>query len=365
MKKKMKIAILPGDGIGPEVMNETYKIINVLKEKFKLNIQTSEYDVGGIAIDKYGTPLPKKTLIGCEKSDAILFGSVGGEKWRNLPLDKQPESGSLLPIRKYFKLFYNIRPSILYKGLEEISPIKNKIIKNGFNILCIRELTGGIYFGKPKKQKLNVINKYALDTKIYYQKEIERITKIAFKLARKRKKKITSIDKSNVLYSSLLWRNTVNKISKKYPDVEVKHLYIDNAVMQIINNPKQFDVLLCSNLFGDIISDGCAMITGSVGMLPSASINKEGFGLYEPAGGSAPDIKGKNLANPIAQILSLALLIKHTFKLYKIADYIENAVKKTLQKGYKTADLAKNNTYIHTNTMGDIIAKFLYKEGKY
>ncbi|WP_343189648.1 3-isopropylmalate dehydrogenase [Buchnera aphidicola] len=360
--KKIKIAVLPGDGIGPEVMKETYKIIEVINNKFKINIETNEYDVGGIAIDNYGTPLPKNTLKGCENSDSILFGSVGGEKWKNLPFKQQPETGSLLKLRKYFNLFANIRPAILYKGLENLSPLKNNIIKNGFDIICVRELTGGLYYGKPKKKKFNVINKYAYDTKIYYQKEIERISIIAFELALKRNKKVTSIDKSNVLNSSLLWKNTVNAISKKYPKVQLNHLYIDNAVMQIINNPKQFDVILCSNLFGDIISDSCAMISGSIGMLPSASINNNNFGLYEPSGGSAPELTGKNMANPIAQILSLSLLLRYSFKLNYIANNIEKAIKKTLYQGYRTFDLIKNsNNYIYTNQIGDIIANFLYK----
>ncbi|QCI26021.1 3-isopropylmalate dehydrogenase [Buchnera aphidicola] len=363
MKKKFHLAILPGDGIGPEVMQEAYKIIHVLKSRCYINFILHEYDIGGIALEKYGIALPKKTLTGCEKSDAILLGSVGGPEWSHLPDDKQPERGALLPLRKHFNLFANLRPAILYPELKDLSPLRKNIIQKGIDILCVRELTGGIYFGKSGRKYDDQLHEFAFDTECYYTREINRIAKIAFEIAQKRKKKLTSIDKSNVLISSKLWRDTVNNISKRYPDVRLSHLYIDNAVMQIIKNPNQFDVILCSNLFGDILSDACAEITGSIGMLASASLNEKNFGMYEPAGGSAPDIKGKNIANPIAQILSVALLLRYSMKLYELSDAIFESVKQVLKKGYRTIDIANNsNDYITTNQMGDIITKMLIKE---
>ncbi|VFP81299.1 3-isopropylmalate dehydrogenase (plasmid) [Buchnera aphidicola (Cinara kochiana kochiana)] len=360
MKKIFNIAVLPGDGIGPEVMLETYKILNVINNKFGYKIHTHEFDIGGIAFDKFGTPLPKKTLDGCIKSDAILFGSVGGKKWTCLSRDKQPERGALLPLRRFFNLFINIRPIKLNNDLKQLSPLREGIIKDGFDILCIRELIGGIYFGLPKgRNTFNKKNISAFDTEIYSTKEIERIAKIAFQLSLKRKKQVCSIDKANVLESSSLWREVVTNVSKNFPDVKLQHLYVDNAAMQLIKNPNQFDVILCSNLFGDILSDECAMLTGSIGMLPSASLNKNFFGLFEPAGGSAPDLKGKNLANPIAQILSLALLFEYSLNLKHISQYIELAVIKTLKKGYRTLDISDGKNYISTNQMGTKIAKKL------
>ncbi|MCW5196737.1 3-isopropylmalate dehydrogenase [Buchnera aphidicola (Pemphigus obesinymphae)] len=362
MKKIYNLAILPGDGIGPEIMREGFKILKVLKEKYKLRINTTEYDIGGIAIDKYGKALPKETLDGCKKSDAILFGSVGGPKWQCLPSDQQPERAALLPIRKHFNLFANLRPAKLYTALNHLSPLRHDISEKGFDILCVRELTGGIYFGKPKGYIKNIIDKKAFDTEIYYASEIKRIAHVGFKLARNRKCKITSVDKANVLESSVLWRETVNMISKEYPDVKLSHLYIDHAAMQIIKNPDKFDVILTSNLFGDILSDECAMITGSIGMLPSASLNDSNFGLYEPAGGSAPDIAGKNIANPIAQILSIAMLVRYTMKLPIISDQIESAVIDTLKKGYRTLDIANDKEKCEsTNDIGDIISYILKK----
>ncbi|NIH16720.1 MAG: 3-isopropylmalate dehydrogenase [Buchnera aphidicola (Periphyllus lyropictus)] len=363
-KKKYKIAILPGDGIGPEVMKETYKIIKIVKEKFLINLKTKEYDIGGVAIDKHGIALPKKTLNGCKNSDAILLGSIGGPKWDKLSSKKRPETSALLSIRKYFKFFINFRPANLYKKLYYLSPLKKNISKKGFNILCIRELIGGIYFGKPSKEIKNKKEHYALDTSIYKKKEIVKIAKIAFKTALKRKRKITSIDKANVLKTSKLWRKTVNEVSKNYPTVKISHLYFDNAIMQIIKNPSQFDVILCPNLIGDVISDECGILTGSIGMLPSASLNSKKFGLYEPAGGSAPDIKGKNIANPIAQILSFSMLLKYSLKLNHISKLINLSVKKTLMKGFKTFDLSDGKKFITTKQMGNEISKSLIEEYK-
>ncbi|WP_187308372.1 3-isopropylmalate dehydrogenase [Buchnera aphidicola] len=359
MKKNYRIAVLPGDGIGPEVMQEAYKVLDVLKKHFFISLETEEFNIGGIAIDSDGFALPKKTLIGCENADAILFGSVGGKKWNKLSLQDRPEIASLLALRKHFNLFCNLRPSKLYPEIKYLSPLRPDIIQSGFDILCVRELIGGIYFGEPKGEGIKNNSQYAFDTEIYYEYEVSRIADVAFKLASTRKNKVCSIDKSNVLQSSLLWRKTVNKISKKYPDVNLSHLYIDNAVMQIIKNPNQFDVLLCSNMFGDIISDECAMITGSIGLLPSASLNEKNFGLYEPAGGSAPDITGKNIANPIAQILSLSMLVRYGMNLNQIADKIDYSVNDVLRKGYKTLDICNNDNYVTTSKMGSAIADSL------
>jgi 3-isopropylmalate dehydrogenase len=361
MSKSYHIAVLPGDGIGPEVMAQAYKVLDAVRQRFGLTITTSEYDVGGAAIDKHGCPLPPETITGCEQAQAILFGSVGGPKWEHLPPNEQPERGALLPLRKHFKLFSNLRPACLYQGLEAFSPLRSDIAAKGFDILCVRELTGGIYFGQPKGREGQGMYEKAFDTEVYYRFEIERIARIAFESARKRRHKVTSIDKANVLQSSIMWREIVTEISKDYPDVSLNHMYIDNATMQLVKEPSQFDVLLCSNLFGDILSDECAMITGSMGMLPSASMNEQAFGLFEPAGGSAPDIAGKNIANPIAQILSAALLLRYSLGEDQAAQAIEAAVNKALEQGYRTGDLASGESAIGTNEMGDIIAQLVAK----
>ncbi|WP_437215659.1 3-isopropylmalate dehydrogenase [Pectobacterium sp. LFLA-215] len=359
MTKSYHIAVLPGDGIGPEVMAQAYKVLDAVRQRFGIRITTSEYDVGGIAIDRQGTPLPQATVAGCEQADAILFGSVGGPKWEHLPPAEQPERGALLPLRKHFKLFSNLRPARLYQGLEAFCPLRSDIAAKGFDILCVRELTGGIYFGQPKGREGSGQYERAFDTEVYHRFEIERIAHIAFESARKRRSIVTSIDKANVLQSSIMWREIVTEVAQSYPDVKLSHLYIDNATMQLIKDPSQFDVMLCSNLFGDILSDECAMITGSMGMLPSASLNEEGFGLYEPAGGSAPDIAGKDIANPIAQILSLSLLLRYSLGADDAADAIEKAVNTALAEGYRTADLASASNAIGTNEMGDVIARFV------
>ncbi|WP_343155341.1 3-isopropylmalate dehydrogenase (plasmid) [Buchnera aphidicola (Kurisakia onigurumii)] len=359
MKKKYNIAVLPGDGIGPEIMKQAYKIIKIINQKFPIVLNTQEYDVGGIAIDKFNNALPKDTIEGCKKSHAILFGSVGGNKWNHLPEEKRPEKASLLFLRKKFDLFLNIRPSKLESELFYLSPLRQDISKKGFDIMCIRELTGGIYFGKSEYDKSK---EYAFDTENYFKNEIIRVAKKAFQLAQTRKKKIVSIDKANVLKTSILWRKTVDEISINFPEIKLSHMYIDNATMQLIRNPSKFDVILCSNLFGDILSDECAEISGSIGMLPSASINENNFGLYEPAGGSAPEIAGKNIANPIAQILSLSMLIRYSIGNIKIADLIDSSVKEALLKNFKTKDISRNGeNYISTEDMGNIICKFLLK----
>ncbi len=356
---KKKIALLPGDGIGPEVMNEAVKILKTIEKKYDINFDFEYRDVGGVAIDNHGTALPAETLKLCEKSDAILFGSVGGPKWDNLPPDQQPERGALLPLRKHFNLYCNLRPAKVFKELSSASPLKPEIVKTGFDILCVRELTGGIYFGEPKGRKGQGQDEKAFDTMIYSRMEIERIAKLAFEAARKRNNIVTSVDKANVLNSMVLWREVVTSIGKNYPDVKLNHMYVDNTTMQLIRDPRQFDVLLCGNMFGDIISDECAMITGSMGLLASASLNEQKFGLYEPAGGSAPDIAGKGIANPIAQILSAAMMLKYSFNLTKASDDIENAISKVFKKGIYTKDLTNDKSGVGTQEMGDAILKEL------
>ena len=354
-----QIAVLPGDGIGPEVMAEAIKVLDKVQSVFGIEFKFSQHDVGGIAIDNHGCPLPASTLKACEDADAVLFGSVGGPKWEHLPPNEQPERGALLPLRGHFKLFCNLRPAQIHQGLNALSPLRADISDRGFDIVCVRELTGGIYFGQPKGREGEGAMEKAFDTEVYHRYEIERIAKIAFESARVRRHKVTSIDKANVLQSSILWRQVVTEVAKDYPDVELNHMYIDNATMQLVKDPSQFDILLCSNLFGDILSDECAMITGSMGMLPSASLNADGFGLYEPAGGSAPDIAGKGIANPVAQILSAALMLRYSFKEENAAQAIERAIAETLADGYFTGDLTQGvgkQPVQSTSDMGSQIA---------
>ncbi len=353
------IAILAGDGIGPEVMTEAKKVLAAVTEKFGLDLTLNDYNVGGCAIDNNGEALPKSTIEGCEQSDAILFGSVGGPKWENLPPAEQPERASLLGLRGHFGLFCNMRPASLLSAMSHLSPLRADISSNGFDILVMRELTGGIYFGEPKgRHNAGTEDEAGFDTMIYSRKEISRIAHLAFKAAQKRNSRVMSIDKANVLQSSVLWREVVNEIATEYPDVQLAHMYVDNAAMQLVKNPAQFDVMLCSNLMGDILSDICAMITGSMGLLPSASLNESGFGMYEPAGGSAPDIAGKGIANPIAQILSAALMLRYSLNQGDAALAIENAVSKALDDGYLTGDLLTPESTVtakSTSEMGDII----------
>lgn len=357
--KNYTIAVLPGDGIGPEVMAQAHKVLDAIEQKHGIRFHREEHDVGGIAIDNHGTPLPTSTLRACQQADAVLFGSVGGPKWEHLPPNDQPERGALLPLRKHFQLFCNLRPAQIHSGLEAFSPLRADISARGFDIVVVRELTGGIYFGQPKGREGHGANEKAFDTEVYHRFEIERIARIAFESARLRRKKVCSIDKANVLQSSILWREVVSDIAKEYPDVALSHMYIDNATMQLIKDPSQFDVMLCSNIFGDILSDECAMITGSMGMLPSASMNESKFGLYEPAGGSAPDIAGKNIANPVAQILSAALMLRYSLEEEAAARDIENAVSLALAAGELTADLAGSKPALSTSAMGDTIASYI------
>lgn len=337
-KTEFDIAVLAGDGIGPEVMHAALAVLDSASKKYGFSLNLAEYAVGGVAIDEFGQALPDTTLVACEQADAILFGSVGGPKWEHLPPEKQPERAALLPLRKHFNLFCNLRPAKLFTALHSASPLRRDISEKGFDVLCVRELTGGIYFGK-KGRRGEGAEEFAFDTQTYSRKEIERIARFAFKAARLRSNKVTSVDKANVLASSVLWREVVIAVARDYPDVVFESIYVDNAAMQLVKDPAQFDVLLCDNLFGDILSDECAMMTGSLGLLPSASLNQAGFGLYEPAGGSAPDIAGKGIANPVAQILSSALMLRYSLQQDEAACAIEKAVTEVVAAGIGTPDI--------------------------
>ncbi|MCX6968283.1 MAG: 3-isopropylmalate dehydrogenase [Verrucomicrobia bacterium] len=359
--KQFKVAVLPGDGIGPEVMVQALRVLEVVGKKFGFELATTQCHVGGAAIDHDGHALPAATIAACEQSDAILFGSVGGPKWESLPPDQQPERAALLPLRKHFGLFANLRPALCFPALTHASPVKESIIAGGFDVLCVRELTGGLYFGQPKFRREENGEAIAVDTMVYRKSEIERIAHVAFIAAMGRGKRLTSIDKANVLENGVLWRQTVNEIAKLYPEVTLNHLYVDNAAMQLIRNPKGFDVVLAENLFGDILSDEMAMIAGSLGMLPSASLGvKETalgrFGLFEPSGGSAPDIAGKGIANPIAQILSAAMMLRYSLGEPQAADAIEAAVRTAIGQGFRTGDIYSEGTHrVGTAEMGDAV----------
>ncbi len=358
-----KVAVLPGDGIGPEVMAVARQVLSRVQEKFSLTLTLTEMRVGGAAIDADGQALPPDTVRVCGESDAILFGSVGGPKWEALPPAEQPERAALLPLRKHFGLFANLRPAICFPRLTHASPLRQEIVEGGFDVLCVRELTGGLYFGQPKLTRVEEDDDVtAIDTMIYKRSEIERIARVAFRAAQGRSGRLTSIDKANVLENSVLWRRTVNAIAAEYPDVALNHLYVDNAAMQLIKNPKAFDVILAENLFGDILSDEMAMITGSLGMLPSASLGaeREGglyFGMYEPSGGTAPDIAGKGIANPIAQVLSAAMMLRLSLGQEAAAASIEQAVRKVIDSGYRTGDIHSEGCQrVNTVEMGEAIA---------
>jgi len=366
MNKSIKISLLPGDGIGKEIAEESKKILNWIDKNTKLEIILQEDIVGGESIDKNNTPLTDKTLEKISETDAILLGAVGGPKWEILPFDKRPERG-LLKIRKDLDLFANLRPATVLKPLINSSTLKPKVIKD-LDILIIRELTSGIYFGEPRGvKKISENEKKGFNTLVYTTTEIERIGHIAFKTASTRSKKLCSIDKANVLESTELWRDVMTSISKNYPDVELSHMYVDNASMQLVRNPNQFDVIVTTNMFGDILSDCASMLTGSLGMLPSASIGKKTEGrcnaMYEPVHGSAPDIAGKNQANPLAMILSLAMMFKYTFSKEDIYSKINKAIISILDKGYRTKDIhSKNNKLVSTSEMGDLVIKELENE---
>lgn len=364
--KNFNIAALAGDGIGPEVMREAIKVLRVAEKKFGFTLQITEAPVGWAGIDATGRALPDATFELCKKSDAILFGSVGlPDRDPTLPREERPERAALLHLRKEFGLFANLRPVVLPQVLAHACPLRPERFNGGIDILVVRELTGGVYFGQPKKtEDLGNGQQRAIDTMVCTTAEIERIAHVAFQAARNRRKKVTSIDKANVLENGVLWRDVVTDVGKLYPDVTLEHMFVDNGAMQLLLKPTQFDVMLCENMFGDILSDEAAAMAGSVGMLPSASLGtpsgEKVFGLYEPAGGTAPDIAGRNLANPIAQILTSALMLRHSFRLNDAAAAVENAVSKAIQAGNRTGDIFSPNeagaSKVGTREMGDAIA---------
>ena len=362
--KSLKFAVLPGDGIGPEVMDVALEVLKATGQRYNFSLDYEEADIGGIAIDNQGTAFPDSTHQICQAADAILFGSVGGPKWESLPPIEQPERAALLPIRKAFSLYANVRPGLLYSELSEASPLKTNRIPNGIDIVCIRELTGGIYFGQPKSTYKENGETVAIDTMVYKTSEIERIAQVAIDAANNRKKKVCSVDKANVLETSVLWRKVVTEYFAKHaPEIDLCHMYVDNAAMQLARDPNQFDVLFTENMFGDILSDEMGVICGSLGMLASASLGASKnsldlpFGLYEPSGGTAPDIAGQGIANPCAQILSGAMMLRYSFGENEAATAIEAAVKSAVTSGSRTGDIAFGNQPISTKAMGDAILK--------
>ncbi|TAH57676.1 MAG: 3-isopropylmalate dehydrogenase [Sphaerochaeta sp.] len=349
--EKKRIAVIAGDGIGVEITREA---LNVLKKIAPDGFVFESYKAGGEALDAFGVPLPEETLEGCRQSDAVLLGSLGGPKWDTVPSHLRPEKG-LLGLRGGLGLFCNLRPAILYPQLAGACPLKNELVEGGLDIMVVRELTGGIYFGERGRE-----GDSAFDTERYSKAEVERIGRKAFEIAMNRSKRLCSIDKANILISSQLWRETINALSKEYPEVSVTHMYVDNAAMQLVRNPRQFDTIVTNNIFGDILSDEAAQITGSIGMLPSASLGEGGVGMYEPIHGSAPDIAGKDIANPIAMILSAALMLRHSFGMEREAKRIEDAVSGVLDQGYRTADIMSGGmTLVGTKEMGRRITEAL------
>jgi 3-isopropylmalate dehydrogenase len=364
--RNFNVAVLAGDGIGPEVMREAIKVLRVVEQKFALSLHLAEAPVGWAGLDAAGKALPDDTLALCGKSDAILFGSVGlPDRDPTIPKEERPERAALLRLRRQFGLFANLRPVRLHKALAHVCPLTRERQGNGIDILVVRELTGGLYFGQPKTTEETPAGRRAVDTMVHTTSEIERIAHVAFKAARSRRRKLSSTDKANVLENGVLWREVVTQVGRQYPDVTLEHLFVDNAAMQLVLRPTQFDVLLCENMFGDILSDEAAALGGSLGMLPSASLGATAagstFGLYEPAGGTAPDIAGKNLANPVAQILSAALMLRHSFGREDAASAIEAAVEAAIEAGCRTGDILNpqepDTRRIGTREMGDAIAE--------
>lgn len=349
------IAVVKGDGIGPEVVTEAIKVLDKVGEKFGHQFNYNYVLAGGCAIDETGQCLPQATIEACKASDAVLLGAVGGPKWDNVPGDQRPER-ALLGLRKELGLFANLRPAVVFDELADASPLKPEIIDGGLDIVVVRELTGGIYFGEKGFVEETPLGPAAYDVEQYAEEEVRRIAKVAFDMAMKRDKKVTSVDKANVLESSRLWRRVVTEVAADYPEVTLDHFYVDNAAMQLVRNPKQFDVIVTSNIFGDILSDEASQITGSIGMLPSASLATGNFGMYEPVHGSAPDIAGQNLANPIATILSVGMMLRYTLGLGAEADAIDAAVDRFLKAGYRTSDIAAGKAAIGTVECGDLIA---------
>ena len=357
---KLNIACINGDGIGPEIVNEAKKVLNQVAKKYGHDMNYKEILMGGASIDVNGVPLTDETIEIAKKSDAVLMGSIGGDtntsKWYQLPPNLRPEAG-LLKLRKELNLFANLRPALLYPQLSEACPLKTEISKAGFDMLIMRELTGGLYFGERKTINENGILK-AYDTLTYTEDEIRRIAVKAFEIAKVRKKKVTSVDKANVLDSSRLWRNIVNEVATNYKNITVEHMLVDNCAMQLVKNPAQFDVILTENMFGDILSDEASMVTGSIGMLASASMNDTKFGLYEPSHGSAPDIAGKNIANPLATILSASMMLKYSFDLIDESETIENAISDVLTKGYRTVDIMSDGMQkVTCSEMGTLVSE--------
>jgi len=356
MVKNYKIAVIKGDGIGPEIVDEAIKVLDALSANVGINFEYEELLMGGVALDATGVPLPDETIQGVKKADAVLFGAIGGPKWDSVERHLRPESG-LLALRKEMGTFANLRPAIVYDELVNASTLKPNVVK-GVDIMVVRELTGGIYFGQPRE----LLEDKAYNTMVYTHDEVERIAHVAFEIAMKRDKRVCSVDKANVLEVSQFWREIVIEVAKEYPEVELTHMYVDNAAMQLIREPKQFDVVLTGNIFGDILSDAASMLSGSIGLLPSASIGK-GVGLYEPIHGSAPDIAGQGIANPLATISSASMMLRYALGEDEAADKIDEAIKKALAKGYRTGDLAAYDAVevVSCSEMGDIIAKFVSK----
>ncbi|CCO24199.1 3-isopropylmalate dehydrogenase [Maridesulfovibrio hydrothermalis AM13 = DSM 14728] len=343
---------MPGDGIGPEIMAQGKKVLEVIGKKFGHQFDTTEALIGGVAIDETGVPLPDETVKACKESDAVLLGAVGGPKWDTIDPSIRPEKG-LLGIRKELSLFANLRPAALFPQLKDACFLRPDIVEKGIDVMVVRELTGGIYFGEPRGTKTENGERMGYNTMIYYEHEVKRIAKVAFEAARKRDKRLCSVDKANVLDVSRVWREIVTEVAADYPDVELSHMYVDNAAMQLVRDPSQFDVIVTGNLFGDILSDEAAVITGSIGMLPSASLGESNPGLYEPIHGSAPDIAGQDKANPLATILSIAMMLRYSFNLTEEAECIEVAVEKTLSQGLRTGDIMdEGGTLVGCTEMG-------------
>jgi 3-isopropylmalate dehydrogenase len=352
--KEYKIAVIPGDGIGMEITEQALKVLDKVCAKHDTKLNFTELKAGGCAIDACGNALPDETLEECKKSDAVFLGAVGGPKWDNLPGSQRPEQ-ALLGLRSGLGLYANLRPTKVFDELKSASPLKDSIINKGVDALVVRELTGGIYFGERGRKEVDGVQS-AYDTEAYNVEEIKRIAHCGFKAAMKRNKKVSSVDKANILESSRLWREVVEDVAKEYPEVELNHLYVDNASMQLVRDPSQFDVILTNNMFGDILSDEASMISGSIGMLASASIREDSFGMYEPVHGSAPDIAGMNLANPLAQILSGAMMLEYSLDMSKAAREIENAVDAVLKKGYRTGDIwTEGMKKVGTKEMGELV----------
>ena len=351
-----KILILPGDGIGKEIVAQAVKVIDSLNANHDMGMSLVEGLIGGVAYDETGSPLPEETINSAKSCDSILLGAVGGPKWESLERDLRPERG-LLGIRAELDLFANLRPAILYPQLANASSLKTEIV-SGLDLMIVRELVGGIYFGEPRGVEVRDGERFGINSATYYESEIARIGHSAFQIAQKRGKRVCSVDKANVLEVCELWREVMEEVSRDYPDVALSHMYVDNAAMQLVRDPKQFDVMVTSNLFGDVLSDCAAMLTGSIGMLPSASLNKNNYGMYEPIHGSAPDISGKDIANPLATILSVSMMLRYSLNQEELADKINSAVSEVLDQGYRTSDISsKSDKIVGTEEMGDLIVK--------